>query len=113
MSSYDEIYCDFPPPDRKILAESCFQTKSLPWPGTFSRYRITVAGRLVDEAGRDLEPTGFIDFLGHDDETPDGLVEYRARFVDGALESIVRISDRDDRICGLEAIRWFSPQSAG
>jgi hypothetical protein len=44
MSLYDEIYCDVPLPDREIPAEICFQTKSLPWPGNFSRYRITAAG---------------------------------------------------------------------
>jgi len=48
ISSYDEIHCDAPLPDRKILAESCFQTKSLPWPGTFSRYRITITTLGVD-----------------------------------------------------------------
>jgi hypothetical protein len=66
-------------------------------------------GRLVDEGGPDLEPTGYIDFLGHDDDAPDGLVEYRARFVEGTLKSIVRIGDPDDRIYGLESIRWFNP----
>ena len=74
-----------------------------------ARFRITAAGRLVDEGGRDLEPTGYIDFLGHDDDAPNGPVEYRARFVEGALKSIVRIGDPDDRIYGLESIRWFNP----
>ena len=106
---YDEIYCEVKLPDRDAPADAWFQTKSLPWPGNFSRYRITAAGRLVNEAGRDLEPTGSIDFLGDDDEAPDGLVEYRARFVDGELKSIVKIRDPDDRIFGLESIRWFNP----
>jgi hypothetical protein len=106
---YDEIYCEVKLPDRDVPADVWFQTKSLPWPGNFSRYRITAAGRLVNEAGRDLEPTGYIDFLGDDDKAPDGLVEYRARFVDGELKSIVKISHPDDRIYGLESIRWFNP----
>ena len=108
MGTYDEIYCEVELPDRAVPADTWFQTKSLPWP-CFSRFRITVAGRFVDEGGRDLEPTGYIDFLGHDDDAPNGLVEYRARFVEGALKSIVRIGDPDDRIYGLESIRWFNP----
>jgi len=111
MGVYDEIYCEVKLPDRAVPADTWFQTKSLPWSG-FIRYRITASGRLVDEGGRDLEPTGYIDFLGHDDESPNGLVEYRARFVDGALKSIVRIGDPDGRIYGLESIRWFRPWRA-
>lgn len=110
MGLYNEIYCEVELPDRDVPTDTWFQTKSLPWPGTFSRYRITAAGRLVDEGGRDLEPTGYLDFLGDDDEAPNELVEYRARFVDGALKSIMRISDSDDRIDGLESIRWFNPR---
>ena len=109
MGTYDEIYCEVELPDRAVPADTWFQTKSLPWPGNLSRYRITAAGRLVNGAGRDLEPTGYIDFLGHDDDAPNGPVEYRARFVEGALKSIVRIGDPDDRIYGLESIRWFNP----
>jgi hypothetical protein len=109
MGLYDEISLEVELPDREVPPDKWFQTKSLPWPN-FSRYRITAAGRIVNESGRDLEPTGYIDFLAHDDESPNGLVEYRAQFVDGALKSIVRISDPDDRIFGLESIRWFHPQ---
>jgi len=47
---YDEIYCEVELPDRDVPADTWFQTKSLPWPGNFCRYRITVAGRLVTEA---------------------------------------------------------------
>jgi hypothetical protein len=109
MGLYDEISLEVELPDREVPPDKWFQTKSFPWPN-FSRYRITAAGRLVNESGRDLEPTGYIDFLADDDESPNGLVEYRAQFVDGALKSIVRISDPDDRIFGLESIRWFHPQ---
>jgi hypothetical protein len=70
MGLYNEIYCEVELPDRDVPTDTWFQTKSLPWPGTFSRYRITAAGRLVDEGGRDLEPTGYLDFLGDDDEAP-------------------------------------------
>jgi hypothetical protein len=90
---YDELYRDVELPDHQIFSEICFQTKSLPWPGPLSRYRITAAGRLVGEHGRDLEPTGYIGFIGGDDEAPNGLVEYRARFVDDELKCIVRIND--------------------
>jgi len=37
------------------------QTKSLPDP-CMCRYRITSAGRLIDSAGNDLEPDGYITF---------------------------------------------------
>jgi len=63
----------------------------------------------VPIAVSDVGPAGYIDFLGDDDDAPDGLVEYRARFVEGALKSMVRIGDPDDRIYVLESIRWFNP----
>jgi hypothetical protein len=109
MGLYDEIYCEVDLPDRNVPADTWFQTKSLPWSG-FNRYRITATGRFVDEDGRDLEPTGYIDFVAHDDCAPNELVEYRARFVKGVLENIAKITDSDDRIYGLESIRWFSPR---
>lgn len=108
MGLYDEIYCEVELPDRGVPSDTWFQTKSLPWPG-FIRYRITAAGRFIDDGGRDLQPTGYIDFVGDDDYAPNGLVEYRARFVEGVLKNIVRIIDSDDRVYGLESIRWFSP----
>jgi hypothetical protein len=108
MGLYDEVNCQVKLPDRDVLADTWFQTKSFPWPN-FSRYRITAAGRLVNEAGRDVEPTGYIEFLGQDDEAHDGLIKYRVRFVDGQLQSIAKISDPDDRIYGLESVRWFQP----
>jgi len=109
MGSYDEIYCEVELPDRDVPADTWFQTKSLPWSG-FIRYRIRARENQYIPSARDLEPTGYIDFLGHDDYAPNGLVEYRARFVEGVLKSIVRIGEPDDRIYGLESIRWFSPR---
>jgi hypothetical protein len=108
MGMYDELNCEAKLPDRDVLVDTSFQTKSFPWP-CFQHYRITTAGRLVNKAGRDLEPTGYIHFYRLD-EASDGLVEYRARFVDGQLQSIVRIRDADDFIYGLESIRWFRPE---
>jgi hypothetical protein len=110
MGLYDDVFCDVKLPGRDTVADTSFQTKSLPWPGTFTRYRITAAGRFVNRNGRDLEPTGYVDFYGDDADSANGLVEYRARFVDGTLQSVVRIGDPDDRIYGLESIRWFELQ---
>jgi hypothetical protein len=82
------------------------------------RYRITAAGRFVDSDGNDLEPSGYITFYGYPkDRTPGDnsfeLVEYRARFVDGNLASIVRA--RSEERCevryGLASFRWFQSRS--
>src|SRR5271169_1921478 len=51
----------------------CFQTKSLPDP-CMCRYRITSAGRLIDPAGNDLEPDGYINFYTVDRENGDNEV---------------------------------------
>jgi hypothetical protein len=96
MGLYDDVFCDVKLPGRDTGADTSFQTKSLPWPGTFNRYRITAAGRFVNQNGRDLEPTGYLDFYGDD--------------ADSALQSIVKIGDPDDRVYGLESIRWFEPE---
>src|SRR5437016_2465022 len=56
---FDEIYCDATLPDGRDPRGTCFQTKSLPDP-CMCRYRITSAGRLIDSAGNDLEPDGYI-----------------------------------------------------
>ncbi len=109
MGMYNELNVEVKWPDREVLVDTSFQTKSLPWPG-LQHYRITTAGRLVNKVGRDLEPTGYIHFYRLD-EASDGLVEYQARFADGQLQSIVRISDPDDFVYGLESIRWFHPES--
>jgi hypothetical protein len=85
------------------------------------RYRVTGAGRLVDSAGNDLEPDGYITFYTVDREDCDSeahardprLREYRARFVCGQLQDIVRVSEHgaDHVRCGLASFRWFEPRS--
>jgi len=85
------------------------------------RYRIISAGRLIDSAGNDLEPDGYITFYTVDREDGDseatgripGLREYRARFLSGQLQNIVRVyEDSADRIrYGLASFRWFETRS--
>jgi hypothetical protein len=116
MGMYDEIYCFAALPDGHDPRGTCFQTKSFPDP-CMCRYRITSAGRLIDSANNDLEPDGYITFHTvdrHDDDTEapgrfPGLREYRARFLAGQLESIVRVKDdTEDRVrYGLASFRWF------
>src|ERR1700730_2313706 len=95
---YDEIYCHAELPDGRDLLGMCFQTKSFPDP-CMCRYRITSAGRLIDSANNDLEPDGYITFYtvdrDGDNESPGripGLREYRARFLSGQLQNIVRVN---------------------
>jgi hypothetical protein len=81
----------------------------------------TSAGRLIDSAGNDLEPDGYITFYTVDREEDDseahasvpGLREYSPRFLSGQLQNIVRVGeDRADRIrYGLASFRWFEPRS--
>jgi len=66
------------------------------------RYRITSAGRLIDSANNDLEPDGYITVHTVDpdrnNESPGripGRREYRARFLSGQLQNIVR-ADEDN-----------------
>jgi hypothetical protein len=61
MGMFDEIYCHAALPDGHDPRGTCFQTKSLSDP-CMCRYRITSAGRLIDSAGNDLEPDGYITF---------------------------------------------------
>ena len=85
------------------------------------RYRITSAGRLIDSAGNDLEPDGYIAFYTVDRDVGDGQVperipglrEYRARFLSGQLQNIVRVNeDSADRVrYGLASFRWFHTPS--
>jgi hypothetical protein len=85
------------------------------------RYRITSVGRLIDSAGNDLEPDGYIAFYTIDRERGDSeapgstseLREYRARFLSGQLQNIVRADeDGNDRVrYGLASFRWFEPRS--
>jgi len=86
-----------------------------------ARYRITGAGRLIDSAGNDLEPDGYITFYTLDREDGGseacggipGLREYRARFSSGQLQNIVRVNeDSVDRVrYGLASFRWFETRS--
>jgi len=113
---YDEVYCDAALPDGRDPTGTCFQTKSIPDP-CMCRYRITSAGRLIDSAGNDLEPDGYVTFYTMDRRPADGdasgripgLRQYRARFLAGQLQSIVRV----DESCangvryGLASYRWF------
>jgi len=85
------------------------------------RYRITSAGRLIDSAGNDLEPEGYITFYTDDRQDGDGVApgsnpglrEYRAQFSSGQLQNIVRVTERDpDRVrYGLASFRWFDTPS--
>jgi hypothetical protein len=85
------------------------------------RYRITSAGRLIDSANNDLEPDGYITFYTVDRDYGDsqapgripGLREYRARFLSGQLQNIVRVNeDSPDRVrYGLASFRWFHTPS--
>jgi hypothetical protein len=63
---YDELNVEVLLPDRDVLVDTSFQTKSFPWPG-LQHYRITTAGRLVNKVSRDLEPTGYIHFYRLDE----------------------------------------------
>ncbi len=120
MGMFDEVYCDAALPDGRDPRGTCFQTKSLPDP-CMCRYRITSAGQLIDSAGNDLEPDGYILFYTVDRENGDNeapgktprLREYRARFLSGQLQNIVRVAeDGADRVrCGLASFRWFEPRS--
>ena len=119
MGMYDEVYCYAVLPDGRDSHGTCFQTKSFPDP-CMCRYRVTSAGRLIDSANNDLEPDGYITFYtvdrDGDNESPGripGLREYRARFLSGQLQNIVRVNeDRADRVrYGLASFRWFHTPS--
>jgi hypothetical protein len=120
MGMFDEVYCYAALPDGRDPHGTCFQTKSLPDP-CMCRYRITSAGRLIDSAGNDLEPDGYITFYTVDREDGDseareripGLREYCARFSSGQLQNIVRVhEDSVDRVrYGLASFRWFETRS--
>ena len=117
MGMFDEIRCDAALPDDACEAGTCFQTKSLPDP-CMCRYWITASGRFVDSDGNDLEASGYITFYAYPKDRASGdslieLVEYRAKFLDGNLDSIVRV--RSAEPCevryGLASFRWFQPRS--
>jgi hypothetical protein len=117
MGMFDEIQCEVALPDDACEAGACFQTKSFPDP-CMCRYRITPSGRLVDSDGNDLEPSGYITFYGYPkDRSPVDnsfeLVEYRAKFSDGNLDSIIRAhsAERHEVRYGLASFRWFQSRS--
>ena len=117
---FDEVYCYAALPDGRDPRGTCFQTKSFPDP-CMCRYRITSAGRLIDSATNDLEPDGYITFYTVDRKNSDNkapgrtseLREYRARFLSGQLQDIVRVDedDSDSTRYGLASFRWFEPRS--
>ena len=78
------------------------------------------SGRLIDSANNDLEPDGYITFYTVDPDGANdsagripGLREYRARFLSGQLQNIVRVDEvSEDRVrYGLASFRWFHTPS--
>ncbi len=120
MGLFDEMFCDATLPDGDYPPGTCFQTKSFPSPCMF-RYRITSEGRLIDSDGNDVEPDGYISFYTTERAERNGLEqrgiltlrEYRARFVTGQLQNIVRVDDKaeDNLRYGLASFRWFQTRS--
>jgi hypothetical protein len=110
IGMYDEIYCNAELPDTAAPAGTWFQTKAFPHP-TLARYRITNEGRLIDSVGRDLEADGYVIFYTDEYSDPDSpLLIYRARFVHGHLQSIVR-GDKEGADWSkydLASFRWFA-----
>lgn len=112
MGMFDEIRCEVELPDGGATKDVDFQTKSFPAP-CLMRYVITSAGRLVDTAGRDLEPEGYITFYTTEagPESEERVWrEYRAKFVAGQLENIVRLQEGAQPgfvYFGLASFRWF------
>lgn len=83
-------------------------------------FRVYSPGRLIDSANNDLELDGYITFYAldrdGDNESPGrilGLREYRARFLSGQLQNIVRVNEEiADRVrYGLASFRWFHTPS--
>jgi hypothetical protein len=113
---YDEIRCEAPLPEGGRTAGVWFQTKSFPDP-LMRRYVITHGGKLLDSVGHDLEPEGYVSFYTSDEGSgpTDPAVrkwrEYRARFVAGQLQSIVRVKQEEagpGRVeYELASFRWF------
>jgi len=121
MGMFDELHCDAPLPDGFDASGATFQTKSFPDAG-LCKYRITADGRLLDAWNRDCEPDGYINFYTHDEHADPEQAdefwrhwrEYRARFRDGRLETIERLTKEQleaepRRHYGLASFRWFAP----
>lgn len=105
---FDEIRCEAPLPDSWNPGDAWFQTKSFPSP-CLQRYTITTNGRLLDSAGNDLEPEGYVTFYSYDQER---WREYRAHFQRGGLVEIEIAGDPGDRrFFGLASFRWFDAPS--
>lgn len=116
---FDEIRCEAALPDSGATARVWFQTKSFPDP-CMQRFTITSAGRLINSLGNDLEVDGYVTFYTTDEaRSPAAGVpnrswrEYRARFIAGQLQSIVRVeeSSKDPVRYGLASFRWFDAPS--
>ena len=106
---FDEIRCEVPLPDSWNPGEAWFQTKSFPDP-CMQRYTITRFGRVIDSAGNDLEPEGYITFYADDREGR--WREYRACFRAGELSEIAIAGDPGERrFFGLASFRWFDAPS--
>lgn len=118
MGLFDEIRCDVPLPDGYDSGGGWFQSKSFP-DCFMCRYIMTSAGRLVDAAGNDLEPEGYLNFYTLDPPSEDSTDsdsrwrEYRACFVSGQLQNIVRVpnNETESRYYGLASYRLFNSPS--
>ena len=118
MGMFDEIRCEAPLPDAAGNMGVWFQTKSFPHP-CLARFVVTAAGRLVDIAGNDCEPDGYIVMYTDDAGQPTDAAgqpgrswkEYRLRFVAGQLQAIERVTSTmpRDRNVGLASYRSFDP----
>jgi hypothetical protein len=111
MSLYDEIYFDAELPDVDVLPGSVFQTRSFYY-ACLQKYRLTKAGRLIDQWGRDLELDGYLILSLAPGGS--GAPEFRARFAEGQLQNIVRVEDKqkDDRVYGLASYRLMAYPSS-
>jgi hypothetical protein len=111
VSLYDEICCDAELPDFDVLPGSVFQTRSFYY-ACLQKYRLTKAGRLIDQWGRDLELDGYLILRPAPDGS--GALKFRARFAEGRLQNIVRVEDnqKDDRVYGLASYRLMADPSS-
>jgi hypothetical protein len=111
MSLYDEIYCDAELPEVDVLQGSVFQTRSFYY-ACLQKYRLTKAGRLIDQWGRDLELDGYL--ILRLAPGGSGAPEFRARFANGHLQNIVRVEDKQegDRVYGLASYRLMADPSS-
>ncbi len=108
MGMFDEIRCAVPLPDSWDSAGAWFQTKSFPDP-CMRRFTISTAGRLLDSAGHDLEPEGYVTFYTRD--SGGHWREYRAHFREGVLSGITTGDVGEDRVFCLASFRWFEAPS--